>query len=324
MENFLMPLKTPKFWYKPVSFCAYALMPVAWFYQIGHFIFQSFTPKGYKASIPVICIGNAVSGGSGKTPTALAVMDIIKKNALYKNPYFLTRGYRGEITTPQIVDIQNYNHGEMGDEAYLLAQIAPTIISPNRAKGAKLAEENGADLIIMDDGLQNKSLTKDLTFLVIDRKVDFGNNKTIPAGPLREPLSRILPKTDAIICIGDALMSDKPVFETSIEPKTKKLEGSFIAFAGLGRPQKFLDTLEKTGANIIGWHEFADHHLYTQFEIDMLLKESLTKKAQLITTEKDWVRLPHTVKGQIKTFPIIIDFKDEDYFVTFLKKYLNK
>lgn len=318
-----MPLKTPEFWYQPTGIKAYSLTPLAWLYQIGHRLYQAFSPSPYKSSIPVICIGNAVAGGSGKTPTAIAMMNLIKEARLYKNPYFLTRGYGGETKSAFLVNPDKHNIGETGDEAPLLAQTAPTIIAANRADGTKLAEEKDADLIIMDDGIQNNSLHKDLTFLVIDRAVDFGNGKTIPAGPLREPLSRTLPKTDAVICIGRTLQSDKPVFEAKITPKETSLSGKYIAFAGLGRPKKFLTTLQSMNTDIVDWYEFADHHLYTSYEIEELLKQAAAENAQLITTEKDYIRLPQSLQNSIKTLPIALNFKDKDALITFIKNTLN-
>ena len=320
-----MPFKTPKFWYAPTGLKAYALTPLAWLYQIAHRLNQSFKPAPYKASIPVICIGNAVAGGSGKTPTAIAIMALIKENNVVQNPVFVTRGYGGDNQEAYEVDVQNYDVTASGDEAYLLAQHATTIIAKNRADGAKLAESLNSDLIIMDDGLLNNFLHKDITFLVIDRAVDFGNGKTIPAGPLREPLSRILPKSDAVICIGAALHSDKPVFEATIIPEVTTIDTTqkYIAFAGLGRPEKFKHTLEDLGANIIGWHEFADHHAYNTDEINGLLKEANTKNATLITTEKDHVRLPKSLKSQVQALPITLNFSNKNALTDFLKESLQ-
>ena len=310
-----MPLKTPQFWYRPAGIKAYALLPIAWLYQIGHRINQRFKPAPYETSIPVICIGNAVAGGSGKTPTAIALMALIKEAGFHKAPYFLTRGYGGETDAPRLVNAEKDKAGQVGDEPLLLARSAPTIVAKNRADGAKLAEQQGADLIVMDDGLQNQSIKKDISFLVIDRAVNFGNGKTIPAGPLREPLSKVLPKSDVVICIGRPLVSDKPVFEAEI--LTDKFDDTlkYIAFAGLGRPQKFLDTLEENKATIVGWHAFADHHLYSEYEIHEMLKEATEKKAHLITTEKDYMRLPKDLKNNIKTLPITLNFKDKKAIV---------
>ena len=318
-----MPAKTPKFWYKDAGLYAALLSPLAGLYQIGHRISQRFQPKPYKSHIPVICIGNAVAGGSGKTPTAIALMRLITANELYQNPVFVTRGYGGTKKEAYEVDVDSYKVSESGDEAYLLAQNAPTIIAKNRADGAKLAEKMKADLIIMDDGLLNNSLHKNISIMVIDRMVDFGNGKTIPAGPLREPLTQCLPKIDAIISIGAPLKYEKPVFEAKITAKEQDLKGSYIAFAGLGRPEKFLQTLEDLKLDLVGWREFADHHPYTLDEIKDLLKEADDKDAELITTEKDHIRLPKTLQKKVKTLPIKLELAAPNTLVDFLKASLK-
>ena len=152
------------------------------------------------------------------------------------------------------------------------------------------------------------------------------SSKTIPAGPLREPLSRILPKSDAVICIGAALHSDKPVFEATIIPEAKTIDTTqkYIAFAGLGRPEKFKHTLEDLGADIIGWHEFADHHAYSADEINALLKEANTKNATLITTEKDHIRLPTSLKSQVQTLAITLEIKGKKSLTDFLNGQLSR
>jgi len=319
-----MPLKTPKFWYAPIGWLAILLLPVAWLYQFSHRLFQaSKRAAPYQADMPVICIGNAVAGGSGKTPVAIALMKFVKENKIAQNPVFLTRAYGSQNQDVRLVNIAQYDPIKDGDEAYLLAQTAPTIIANDRAEGAKLAQENKADLIIMDDGLLNNSLHKDITFLVIDRAVNFGNNKTIPAGPLREPLSRILPKSNAVICVGEKLQSDKPVFAGSVVTNKADLAGDYVAFAGLGRPEKFLQTLEQHKVNVTSWHEFADHHNYSPLEIGKLLEEAKQKNASLITTEKDYVRIPKDMKKDIQTLPISFKFENEKEILNFLKAHLK-
>ncbi len=316
-----MPLSTPSFWYKQRGILSALLTPVSWLYQLGHIINQTFKGTPYRSSIPVICIGNAVAGGSGKTPTVLSLTPLLKEHKISKNPFVLTRGYGANITEPTLVDFNKHTASDVGDEALLLAKKAPTIISPNRADGAKFAEENGADLIIMDDGLQNNHLHKTLSFLVIDRQIDFGNGKTIPAGPLREPLKKVLSKTAAVICIGNALHADKPVFESSIEPTTTlDLKIKYVAFAGLGLPDKFKNTLIDMDANLVGWHPFPDHHPYTDRDIKKLHAEATAKGATLITTEKDFVRLPMKLRENIQTLPIQLQFKKPSDLLTFISK----
>lgn len=311
-----MPCKTPDFWYRQRGFVSAVLTPVSWLYQIGHTINQTLKAAPYKSSLPVICIGNAVAGGGGKTPTVLALTKLLSD----KKICLLTRGYGGNTEGATLVDLHTHSAADAGDEALLLAQIAPTVICSDRAEGAKIAEQTGADLIIMDDGLQNRQLHKDITFLVIDRQIDFGNNKTIPAGPLREPLSKILAKTDAVICIGPKLHSDKAVFESEISPlKALDQNKKYIGFAGLALPDKFKNTLIDMNVNLIGWHPFPDHHNYTDNDLAQLHDEARTKGAVLVTTEKDHVRLPEKDKANIETLPIELQFKAPDE----IKKYIE-
>lgn len=318
-----MPFKTPLFWYRPPAFLAHVLTPISWLYQLGHSLNQALKPAPYKASIPVICIGNAIAGGSGKTPTAIALLKIIKDQNIARNPIFLTRGYSGEITQATLVN-KKHSSRDVGDEALLLARHAPTIISANRAEGAKLAEKQKADLIIMDDGLQNNSLHKDLSFLVVDRAVDFGNGKTIPAGPLREPLRKILPKVRAVICIGAAFHYDKAVFQASITPDNKLDKNkSYIAFAGLGRPDKFKNTLIDLNVNLVGWYPFADHHVYTDAEINLLKAEVEKNNAALVTTEKDFARLSMTQSKDIAVLPIKLNFNNPEDIAIYVKNFLH-
>jgi tetraacyldisaccharide 4'-kinase len=318
-----MPCKTPDFWYKNKGLVSTLLMPVAWAYQAAHKILQSAKPAPYKSSLPVICVGNAIAGGGGKTPTAIALVHLIRKAGIFKNPVFITRGYGGNITGPVLVS-ETHTAGDIGDEALLLANHAPTIVSINRAEGAKLAEKNQFDIIIMDDGFLNKDLNKDISFLVIDRQIDFGNGRTIPAGPLREPLKDILPKTNAVICIGRPLQSEKPVFTAQL--KAADIAGknqNFIAFTGIAWPEKFKTTLETENIHIIGWHEFADHHSFSQAELKKLKEEAEQKQAALITTEKDYVRLPDDFAVNVETLPVEILFEDQDALVSFLRDTLK-
>ena len=318
-----MPLKTPAFWYQPSGLMAHLLTPVSWLYQLGHTINQILQSAPYRANIPVICIGNALAGGSGKTPTVIALVQLLKRQNIATTPFILTRGYGGTIKTATHVNAK-HTAQDVGDEALLLARNAPTIIAADRSEGAKLAEKSGADLIIMDDGLQNNSLHKTLSFLVVERRIDFGNGKTIPAGPLREPLRKILPKVQSVICIGRPFQSDKPVFEAAITPTaTLDLNKKYIAFAGLGRPEKFKDTLENLNINLVGWHAFADHHAYTLQDIETLKQEAAKNNATLITTEKDHVRLPADFVEPVETLAIEMTFQDTGALLSFIKEKLD-
>jgi tetraacyldisaccharide 4'-kinase len=330
-----MPLKTPAFWYRsqssPAPFIEKAMVLFSPLYQIGHKINTRKT--AYKSTIPVICVGNAVAGGSGKTPSALALHAILQNNNIKSNPAFLTRGYKGSIKEPTLVDINHHDFHETGDEALLLAQKGQTIISPYRAAGARLAEHHSADIIIMDDGLQNPTLHKDLSFMVIDGMAGFGNFKTLPAGPLRENLDDAFARTDAFIIIGHdkrnvgaILPQNKPLFFAGVEADTSNLpdrKNPILAFSGLGQPDKFYRLLIDLGYEVKSWHPFADHHEFTIDELNRMAAIAHTDHLTMVTTEKDHMRLKNSgFENLVKTLPITLKFEDEPLLAEFLKERL--
>ena len=274
-----MPIKTPEFWYRknstPSQLTEKILSPLSALYALGHHLnIKRARPK--KLNIPVICVGNITAGGSGKTPTIIALMKLINEQSLCKAPYFLTRGYGGLNQNTRCISIHD-SYQECGDEALILVKHSKTIISKNRYEGAMLASNIGADCILMDDGFQNFSLHKDLSLIVIDGYYGFGNKKLIPAGPLREPIDEAIARCNAVIIIGNDIQNTRqdipesiPVLHAHIEPsqniildKSKK----YIGFAGLGTPQKFHNTLKSLGFNIVDFHEFSDHHPYNKTDI---------------------------------------------------------
>lgn len=327
-----MRLKTPAFWYpapdkRKTGIASALLTPFSWLYQRGHKRkWEQTTP--YQSTIPVICVGNINIGGAGKTPTAIALMDIVRASKKITNPCFLTRGYGGIVKTPAHVDLDIYDHIDIGDEAVMLARKAQTIASRQRDKGAKLAEKYEVDCLIMDDGMQNNSLHKDLTLCVIDGAKAFGNGKTIPAGPLREPLANGFAKSDAFVLIGDdlhnirsQLPADKPVFTgklavTALPDKTK----SYVAFAGIGHPDKFRTTLLDNGLNITSWHPFPDHYQYKRATLQKLANIARAAGSALITTEKDLARLPEELiaEFEIKTLPVTLKWDEPKAFEKFI------
>ncbi len=332
-----MRLKTPSFWYRHSDHAAplqeIALTPLSWLYEAGHQINQS-RYKPEKADIPVLCVGNLVSGGSGKTPVAISLMQLITGGKIADKPHFLTRGYGGSEKGPLLVDYFHHNSEEVGDESLLLAKAAFTVVSRDRPKGAHLAKENGGDMLIMDDGLQNPSLHKDISFVVIDGASGFGNRKLLPAGPLREPLRQGFEKADAFVLIGKdktgvlrTLPENKPVFHAHVEvPEDHKpsTTSSYVAFAGLGRPEKFYHLLQKLHLNVESWHPFPDHYNYTPADIFALIKEAKEKNATLITTEKDFQRLPEEEWGvNIAQLPINLVWEDEKAVLEFIKSNLE-
>lgn len=312
---------TPEFWKDKSAFNwrSLLLMPFACLYGIGRKIDVALkTPQS--ADVPIICIGNLTAGGTGKTPTALAILKLVKKEKLAKSPYFLTRGYGGKIKAPTLVHKKNHCAADVGDEAVLLAAAGKTVVSADRYEGAKLARALGADLIIMDDGFQNNTLHKDLNLIVIDGGYGLGNARLLPAGPLREPLHEGTRRADGFVIIGEdvhktrqTLPAHKPIYQASITAKTTKLdkEKRYLAFAGLGRPRKFRRTLESEKFNLVGWREFPDHYPYTNIDLGNLKTAAAALNASLITTEKDIVRLQALGVdiSEIDALPITLKFE---------------
>ena len=281
-----MRLEAPFWWYRERGALASALAPLGrLFGRLAERRAARVTP--YRSRLPVICIGNLTAGGGGKTPTALAVAALLGEFGA--RAYFLTRGYGGTSEGPLLVR-KEHSASEVGDEPLLLAEAAPTIVSADRVAGAKAIEATEASVIVMDDGFQNPSLVKDLSLIVVDAGVGLGNELIMPAGPLRAPLDAQLGRADALVVIG---------------------------FAGIANPQKFFATLGTNGAGLEEKRAFPDHYRYTNREAAALLKLAKDRKAMLVTTEKDWVRLPDeegTPLGELKfrsrPFAIAVQFDD--------------
>ncbi len=303
-------LKTPSYWYRQLDDKAhwkeYLFAPLSALFQWGAHIRRT-RFEAYKASIPVICVGNLVTGGSGKTPTAIALYTLLKAENPKSKIYFLTRGYGGIRKGPLLVEPSEHIYREVGDEALLLSNHAPTIISRDRAKGAQLAEELGADIIIMDDGLQNPTLHKDIRIMVINGEMGFGNQKTLPSGPLREPLETGFEHVDLFILIGEdtrgvlsLLPEGKPVMKGSIQLSNSiplQSDAAYLAFAGMGYPEKFFNFLkDDLKLNVVKTESFPDHHPFRRDELKALHDDAQKLEARLITTSKDMARLPLPVE----------------------------
>ncbi len=295
------------------------MTPLSIIYKLGHKLNLSKAITN-TAPIPVICVGNITAGGSGKTPSIIALHKLIEKHKIYNAPYFLSRGYGGSEKSPRRISVHD-DANETGDEPLLLASHSNTIISARRYDGAMLAYNMGADIVLMDDGFQNQSLYKDLSFIVINGKTGLGNGKMIPAGPLRESVEDALKRANAVIIIGDdesdiktIIPKNIPVFKAYIKPSNiDKIDrdAPYIAFAGLAHPQKFHDTLLENNINIASFHEFSDHHKFSPKEIDRLIKEAKDNGSKLITTEKDYMRIPDKYREFIEYFPIELVWKNE-------------
>ncbi len=292
---------TPKLW-QTRGLLAYALLPFSWLYNFGHCI-KTRLSTPYQSTLPVICVGGVVVGGSGKTPIVHVLIKLAREEMGFVNPVILTRGYGGSLRGPTVVDARQHNYKDVGDEALLHAAHASTIVSKDRAAGLRLAEAMGADLVIMDDGLQNNSIAKTISFAVVDAQYKFGNGFTLPAGPLREPVACALKKIDAVIFTNGDASIDKTAFKTSLQilsdnDKNRK----YLAFAGLGHPEKFKATLEQNGFNVKAFKPFPDHYPYTPEDIEQLF--DLANEDMLITTQKDLVRIPGAYWNHIHTLNI--------------------
>jgi tetraacyldisaccharide 4'-kinase len=330
-----MRLKTPSFWYEPAGLRSAALKPASWLYQAGYNIHHAVN-RPYKASVPLLCIGNLVAGGSGKTPVTLALMDLVRDNRLAANPCFLSRGYGGAQEGPLQVDPHRHNFHDVGDEPLLLADKAPAFISKNRKKGILAAQEKKHDLILMDDGLQNPAIAPDISLMVIDGATGFGNGQLLPAGPLRETVETGTEKADAFIIVGgdrhnvtQDLPLQKPIFRAALAVDEKwqaQAQTTYIAFTGIARPEKFKANIEAAGITLAGWHGFPDHYPYSWEDLDDLNHEAVSKKAHLLTTQKDAVRIPaeYPWRTGLDVMPVRIQWEKPDELHKFLAQKINE
>jgi tetraacyldisaccharide 4'-kinase len=302
-------MRAPAFWYiGHRTTASLVLMPLGWLYGLAGQLKDQVT-TGHKAPLPVICIGNFVAGGAGKTPVALAIAALLQRQQ--KAVGFLTRGYGGKLTGPVSVAPDQHSAQDVGDEALLLAQACPTIVAANRCAGADELSRCDVEIIVMDDGFQNPSLHKDLCLIVIDHQQGIGNGRVIPAGPLRNSLDYQISKAHGFIIVGGELndqnlklrlhKSGKPIFTAHLEPAddTPDLSGKkVIAYTGIGMPDKFFATLEKAGAKIIERIRFPDHHRFSQSDAQWLLDlQDDHRESTLVTTAKDHIRLKGTAEA---------------------------
>jgi len=303
-------MRTPEFWTShsaAAKAVSAALAPLGALYGLSVRAASS-RARPYRSPTRVLCVGNLTAGGAGKTPVAIALGQML--SARGRKIVFLSRGYHGRAHGPLAVDTRRHSAADVGDEALLLAARAKTVVSRDRAKGAKLAETLGADIIVMDDGFQNFQLEKDLSIVVIDATSGFGNGRLIPAGPLRELPCDGLKRADAVVLMGDGTPDippfKGPVFRAQLVPTApESVAGhTVLAFAGIGRPEKFFRTLHQIGARVITTQSFADHHRYTAPELLALKSAAKTAGALLVTTEKDFVRIDASNRAGILPLPV--------------------
>ena len=317
-------MQAPKFWYQKAALAAWALSPLGWIY--GCTTAARVKKRGLHAQVPVICVGNLNIGGTGKTPF---VSDLAQR---LLGAQIVSRGYGGRVTGPVLVDLTRHTAADVGDEPLLLAAFAPTWVAKNRAAAVEAAQASGARVILMDDGLQNATVSKDLSILVVDAKRGFGNGFCLPAGPLREPISAGLKRADLLVLIGTPLDGATflqryeitiPYVQANLQPLATGMtwQGARVmAFAGIGHPENFFTSLRDVGANIIDSQALDDHQPLTESLMVRLSARAKAASAQLVTTEKDAVRLPKSWQGQVLTLPVRLQFLDEEPLAKVLQR----
>ena len=306
----------PRFWARERrGLAARALAPLGALY--GMATARRMERGGEQVDAPVICVGNYVVGGAGKTPTAIAVARLLL--AAGERVAFLSRGYGGaRRDAPAQVDPQIHGALGVGDEPLLLARIAPCWVGADRVAAARAAIAEGASVLVLDDGLQNPALAKDYALAVIDSDAGFGNGLCFPAGPLRAPLARQARIVSAEVAVGggeasaSALGPEGTIFRARLEADAivgAELIGQpVLAFAGIARPEKFFATLEGLGARIVARRRFPDHHVFEASEIEEILAVARRRGLTPVTTEKDYVRLTAAQRGAIRALPVTLRF----------------
>jgi tetraacyldisaccharide 4'-kinase len=332
-------MRAPGFYYRRPGLAAFILLPFAMIY--GAVAAWLMGRPGARAAVPVICIGNPTLGGAGKTPTAIAIAKLLA--AMGERPAFLSRGYRGSNAGPVLVDPAKHDARAVGDEPLLLAGAFPTVVARNRAAGAALASAQGASVIVMDDGFQSPSLSKDLSLLVIDAATGIGNGDVFPAGPLRAPLHAQLAFAHGVVRVGrgeassfveeQAKAEGLEVFAAELTPDPQvaaQMKGrKLLAFAGIGHPQKFFATLRSLGAVVSEARGFADHHRYGAAEARELLEIAKAGGLMLVSTEKDLARMKgdaalNELAAQSTALPVRLQFEDEESVRELLRRALKQ
>lgn len=323
-------LKPPKFWQKQESLLSDLLAPLSWMYeQVQDLRFKLTRP--FKAPVPVVCVGNFSMGGAGKTPVVRLLVSLLYHESA--GPiHIVMRGYKGKARSNLKVD-PKLSADFVGDESLLLSQSAPCWIGKNRARSIQKAVSEGASIIIMDDGFQNPSIFKDLSILVVDGPVGLGNGRVFPSGPLRESLESGLKRADAVILIGNddnnciaSIDGRVPVFRGVIRLRPNdvapRIQKPLYAFCGIGRPQKFFDSLKEAGLNLSAHKEFSDHYHYTHQDIEEIISEADHLGLDVVTTEKDYVRVPHHFRNRVYQIRADIVLDNPELLSVFLKKHL--
>lgn len=319
-------MRAPRFWNNPPArpgWQARVLAPLGWIYARS--TARRVARPGMQATVPVICIGNLNAGGTGKTPTVIALMQALEARGV--EVQVVSRGYGGRLEGPVYVNERGHSAAEVGDEPLLMAAFGHVWVARDRAAGVRIAQDKGAEVVLLDDGFQNPSVAKTASLVVVDAAVGFGNGRCIPAGPLREPVAAGLNRATAVLAIGSeaaqtrfmaewgAALGDVPLFRATLEPLNTGMKWKglrVLAFAGIGRPAKFFETLRGTGAEVVRAQALDDHQPLNVPLFMRLVAEAKATRTQLVTTEKDAVRLPMAQRKKVLTLPVRLKIEDEE------------
>tara|TARA_A100001388_G_scaffold203526_1_gene154534 strand:- start:505 stop:1506 length:1002 start_codon:yes stop_codon:yes gene_type:complete len=315
-----MPIKTPHFWTE-LNWQSVILFPVSYIWRFGHYAQQKIL-NTKETEIPVICVGNLTVGGSGKTPVVITLCRFL--SGIGKSTSILTRGFGGKEKGPIFVSTNLHQSLDVGDEPLMMAHSLDVCVSRNRPLGANhILDKKKYDCIVMDDGLQNPTLKKDLNIAVFDGKFGIGNGFLLPAGPMRQKLEVGIQNIDLVIFngkdetgLGQKIPPHIPIFTGELQPDEEIVEKMknrrVYGFAGIGNPSRFFKTLNNIGADLVGEAHFADHHPYTDADLTQLYEEAMQSGAELVTTQKDWMRLPTDWRDRVLTVPVRIHFSADD------------
>jgi tetraacyldisaccharide 4'-kinase len=318
-----MKLATPRWWYlrdaKVAPVTRALLTPVSWIWAAAT-ARRVARPAKYDPAIPVVCIGNLTLGGTGKTP-------VVREIAARLGAAVLSRGYGGALSGPVRVDPARHTAGEVGDEPLMLAADLAVWVARDRATGAKAATEAGAKAIVMDDGHQNADVAKTLSLVVVDGETrddewPFGDGRVFPAGPMREPLKVGLARADAAVVLlpSDVEAADPallaqlaavPVLVARLTPAGPPPAGPQVGFAGVGKPWKVERALRAAGCELADFWPFPDHYAYDAAILERLAERAAQFAAGLVTTEKDWARLPAHWRHRVTPWSVRAVFEDE-------------